>query len=268
MKTTVNKFPKIVTRLFWITIFILVWQGYVKLFDVSPMLFPPVEEIVKELWQGFVTGDLLAQTLYSMWIIVLGLAVAAVAAFLLALLSGINGVTNSFVDTLMTIMHPLPGLALLPLVIMWFGTGSLAVLVIIVHSALWPILQNILTGFKSVPQIYLDTAKSFSLGGAATVFEIMLKSSMAYIISGVKIGWARAWRALISAEMVFGAVGNKGGIGWFILKQRTFMNTAGLFAGIIVVIALGVLVEDCIFAFVEKNTVKKWGMIKEQGGEG
>ncbi|MEG0092189.1 MAG: ABC transporter permease, partial [Oscillospiraceae bacterium] len=118
MKTTVNKFPKIVTRLFWITIFILVWQGYVKFFNVSPMLFPPVEEIAKELWQGFVTGDLLVQTLYSMWIIVLGLAVAAVAAFLLALLSGINGVTNSFVDTLMTIMHPLPGLALLPLVIM------------------------------------------------------------------------------------------------------------------------------------------------------
>ena len=83
---------------------------------------------------------------------------------------------------------------------------------------------------------------------------------MAYLISGLKIGWARGWRAFISAEMVFGAVGEKGGIGWYILTQRTFMNTAGLFAGIILVIIVGMLVEDVLFGAIEKHTLEKWGM--------
>lgn len=87
------------------------------------------------------------------------------------------------------------------------------------------------------------------------LFEIMLPSSMGYIISGVKIGWARAWRAFISAEMVFGSVGGKGGIGWYIFNQRTFMDTAGLFAGIILVIVIGILVENVLFAAMEKKYV-------------
>lgn len=60
--------------------------------------------------------------------------------------------------------------------------------------------------------------------------------------------------------MVFGAVGAKGGIGWYILTQRTFMNTAGLFAGIILVIFIGMLVEDGLFSVIEKCTLTKWGM--------
>ena len=75
----------------------------------------------------------------------------------------------------------------------------------------------------------------------------------------MKIGWARAWRALISAEMVFGAVGSKGGIGWYLLNQRTFMDTSGLFAGIILVILIGIFVEDVVFGAIESRTLKKWG---------
>lgn len=92
--------------------------------------------------------------------------------------------------------------------------------------------------------------------------EIRLKASLAYLISGLKIGWARGWRAFISAEMVFGAVGKHGGIGWYILTQRTFMNTAGLFAGMILVIVIGIVVEDVVFAGLERRTLEKWGMKK------
>ncbi|MEG0541595.1 MAG: ABC transporter permease subunit, partial [Angelakisella sp.] len=105
-----------------------------------------------------------------------------------------------------------------------------------------------------------DTGRNLSMKPLAVTCEIMVRASAGYALSGIKIGWARAWRALISAEMAFGAVGLLGGIGWYILKQRTFMNTSGLFAGIVVVIILGILVEDVLFATVEKHTVQKWGM--------
>ena len=195
-----------------------------------------------------------------MGIIGWSLVISGVLAVVLALLSTWSNVMESLIDTLTALAHPLPGLALLPLIIMWFGTGSGAVTAIVVHSALWPVLVNLLSGFRSMPSIYEDIGRSLSMSTAAITLEIRLRASMAYLISGLKIGWARGWRAFISAEMVFGAVGEKGGIGWYILTQRTFMNTAGLFAGIILVIIVGMLVENVLFGAIEKHTLEKWGM--------
>ena len=247
-------------RIFWCLCFLLIWELWVKLFHVSPMLFPSVEQVFCTLWEDLVHGSLLGQTLSSLWLIALGLGIALVLSLGFSLLSLASPVFMSMTDTLTSMAHPLPGLALLPLIIMWFGTGTNAILAIIVHSALWPMLLNLLTGFSAVPKIYLDVGKNFSMGSVAITLEIMLRASMGYLLSGVKIGWARAWRALISAEMVFGAVGNNGGLGWYLLNQRTFMDTSGLFAGILLVIFVGILVEEVLFSAVEKRTLKRWGM--------
>lgn len=247
-------------RLLWICVLIAVWEAGVKLTDVSPLLFPSVEEVAATLYKGIVSGDLLWQSGYSVGIIGVALLVSTVLAVLLALCSSRSRIAASFIDTLTTLAHPLPGLALLPLIIMWFGTGTGAVLAIVVHSALWPILVNLLSGFQSMPSIYEDVGRCLSMPPGAITMEIRMRASLGYLLSGLKIGWARGWRAFISAEMVFGAVGAKGGIGWYILTQRTFMNTAGLFAGIILVIAVGMLVEDVLFAAVERHTLEKWGM--------
>ncbi len=247
-------------RLGWIGLFLIVWEAGVKITDVSPMLFPPVETVFAVLFQGLFQGELLWQTLYSVWIIVLSLVISAVLAVVLALASGRHPAAASLIDTVTALAHPLPGLALLPLIIMWFGTGTGAVTAIVVHSALWPVLVNLLSGFQSMPPVYEEVGRNLSMPGWRITLEIRLRASLAYLISGLKIGWARGWRAFISAEMVFGAVGEHGGIGWYILTQRTFMNTAGLFAGIILVIAVGILVEDVVFGAVERRTLERWGM--------
>lgn len=257
-----KELSKTTQRVFWVAVLLVLWEAGVRLFSVSPLLFPSVGLVLQTLWESLTSGDLLYQAAYSLGIILLGMLIATVAAVALALAATRWRVAGSLIDTLTAIMHPLPGLALLPLIIMWFGTGSGAVLVILVHSALWPVLLNVSAGLAAVPQMYLDCARNFSMRKTAIIFEVMLKSAAVYLLSGVKIGFARAWRALISAEMVFGAVGAKGGIGWYILNQRTFMNTAGLFAGIIVVIVLGIVIEDVFFALLEKHTVEKWGMTK------
>ncbi len=255
-----HKRKKWLERLGWTGLLLVLWEGSVKALHVSPLLFPPVEEVVLTLYEGMVRGNLLWQSLYSVGMIAAALGISAVLAVALALLSTWSRVMESLIDTLTTLAHPLPGLALLPLIIMWFGTGTGAVTAIVVHSALWPVLVNLISGFKSMPPIYEDIGRSLSMSPAAITIEIRLRASLAYLISGLKIGWARGWRAFISAEMVFGAVGDKGGIGWYILTQRTFMNTAGLFAGIILVIMIGMLVEDVLFAAIEKHTLEKWGM--------
>ena len=247
-------------RAFWCLALLLIWELWVKLFHISPMLFPSVEDVAYTLWSDLAHGSLPAQTLSSLWLIALGLVMAAGLALILCLLSLRFPLFMSFADTLTAMAHPLPGLALLPLIIMWYGTGSRAVLAVIVHSALWPMILNLMAGFSSVPDVYTDTGRNLSMSPWAVTLEIRLPASMPYLLSGIKIGWARAWRALISAEMVFGAVGAKGGIGWYLLNQRTFMDTAGLFAGIILVVLIGIFVEDVLFSLIEARTLRQWGM--------
>lgn len=251
---------KAAVRCFWVALLLLAWQVSVMASGVSPLLFPSPGNVVVVLWESFTSGDLLYQSLFSLGLIVLGLVVGTVLAFLLALLSMRWVVAEDLIDTLSAIAHPLPGIAILPLIIMWFGTGTGAITAIIVHACLWPMLLNLIAGFRSVPPIYGDIGRNLSMKPSAVAVGILIPASCSYIISGAKIGWARAWRALISAEMVFGAIGSKGGIGWYIFKQRTFMNTAGLFAGIIVVIIIGMLVEDLLFRKLEQRTIQKWGM--------
>jgi NitT/TauT family transport system permease protein len=101
----------------------------------------------------------------------------------------------------------------------------------------------------------MDLGKNLSMSDWKVLFEIKLPASMGYIISGMKIGWARGWRAFISAEMVFGSIGGKGGIGWYIFNQRNFMDTPGIFAGILVVIIIGIIVENGIFGWLEKKCI-------------
>ena len=242
-----------VQRAFWILVLLVVWEVSVKASHVSPLLFPSVERVLETLAEDLIHGNLLIQTVSSVGLLLAALVISLFGAFLLAWFSRLGGLCESFVDTLTVVAHPLPGLALLPLIIMWFGTGTGAVLAIVVHSAIWPLLLNLMTGFSEVPSIYTDVGKNLSMSKHRILFEIMLPASAGYIVSGIKIGWARGWRAFISAEMVFGSIGGKGGIGWYIFNQRTFMDTPGLFAGIILVILIGILVENVLFGAIEKR---------------
>jgi NitT/TauT family transport system permease protein len=245
--------------LFWVLVLLAAWQLIAMSGTVSGLLLPGIGDVASALIDSLLHGDLLYQIYYSLKLIVIGLVIAVILAILLALISQKNMMFAGLARVLTALGHPLPALALLPLIIIWFGIGDASIVFIIVHSALWPVLINLSAGFRSVPQIYLDAGRNLELPPLEIAYEIRLKASLPHLISGVRIAFARSWRALIGAEMVFGAIGLKGGVGWYIFKQRTFMNTPGLFAGIVVVIVIGLLIESFLFGLIEKKTVKKWG---------
>jgi len=244
---------------FWVVILLAGWQIAATWGGVSRLLLPGIDEVVVTLIHSFLHQDLGYQLYYSLKVILMGILIALILGVFLALASQKYRMIAGLARVLSVIGHPLPALALLPLVIIWFGTGEASIVAIIVHSALWPILINLNAGFQAVPTIYLDVGRNLQLSPFFMAYEIKIKSSLPYLISGIKIAFARSWRALIGAEMVFGAVGLKGGIGWYIFKQRTFMNTSGLFAGILVVILVGLFVETFLFNYLEKKTIRKWG---------
>ena len=87
-----------------------------------------------------------------------------------------------------------------------------------------------------------------------------LPGALPSIVSGLKIGWAFAWRTLIAAELVFGVSSGAGGLGWFIFENKNMLDIPNVFAGLLTVILIGLVVENLIFQTIERRTVQRWGM--------
>jgi NitT/TauT family transport system permease protein len=92
------------------------------------------------------------------------------------------------------------------------------------------------------------------------VTQILIPAAFPSILTGLKIGWAFAWRTLIAAELVFGVSSGKGGLGWFIFEAKNQLNIPEVFAGLLTIIMIGLFVENVIFRWIEQNTIQRWGM--------
>jgi NitT/TauT family transport system permease protein len=101
---------------------------------------------------------------------------------------------------------------------------------------------------------------NYGLRGLRYVTKILIPAAFPSILTGLKIGWAFAWRTLIAAELVFGVSSRSGGLGWFIFENRNQLEIPSVFAGLLTVILIGLLVESVIFRALENATVRKWGM--------
>ena len=149
----------------------------------------------------------------------------------------------------------------MPIIIIIFGIKPEVIVLLVVHAVLWPMSRSILDGFLAVPKIYVEAGMNIGLKGLTLLWGVYLPAAMSYILSGLKVGWARAWRGLISAEMIFG-IATCPGIGLFINQMRTNMNNAEMYATLIVIIIIGLVVQYGILVPIENYTIKKWGMSK------
>ncbi len=243
----------------WLAAIPLVWILLRSLFPQSDLILPSLSAIGGEMLKGFVSGSLLERTLLSLAVTLAALLLGTLAAFFLAGAGSLHPAPASLVRTMNALFHPLPGMALLPLVILWLGTGLPAVMFIILHSVIWPMTTNLDAGLKAMPRDWLLFSRNLQIRPLDRFFRVSLPAIFPHFLAGLKIGWSRAWRALISAEMIFGAVGGNGGLGWHLFNQRMFMNSAGMYAGILIIMLIGISVEKGIFTLLEKHILSRWG---------
>jgi NitT/TauT family transport system permease protein len=236
------------------------WEAWTRLAAVSPLLFPPASTVLAAFARSVASGEIPGYAGQSLKILLTGMAVGAGLALVLTTLAVTTRLGAEVLETLTSMFNPLPAIALMPLALLWFGLGPRALVFVIIHSVLWPMSLNTYAGFVTVPPTLRRVGQNFGLSGWRLVTGILLPAAFPYILSGVKIGWAFAWRTIIAAEMVFGVAGSQGGLGWFIYQNRFEMNTDLVFAGLLTVILIGLLVEHLFFRWLERRTVLRWGM--------
>jgi NitT/TauT family transport system permease protein len=237
----------------------VIWEAYARHLN-NPLLVPTFTDTIKALWEAMVFGDLFGKSLNSIRLLLQGYAIGLGLAVALTTFAMMTQIGNDLLETLTAMFNPLPAIALLPISLIWFGLGDKSIMFVLVHSVLWAVALNTHSGFKSVSNTLRMVGRNYGLRGIGYVRKILIPAAFPSILTGLKIGWAFAWRTLIAAELVFGASSGKGGLGWFIYESKNQLDIPSVFAGLFTVIIIGLLVENLIFRNIEAATVRKWGM--------
>ena len=236
-----------------------IWQAYVSITNVNPLLFSSPREVADAFWDGWRDGTLARTTWATLKILGIGIGIGIVVASVLNLLAALTRIGQDLLSLLTAILNPLPGVAVLPLAILWFGLNTNALLFVIANAAAWPIAININTGFKTVNQTIVAVGRNIGLSGWRLVSDVLAPAALPYAISGLKTAWAFGWRTIIAAELVFGVAGADGGLGTYINNAKLYLQIPSVFAGLVTIALLGVLFE-AVFTLLERRTVVRWGM--------
>jgi NitT/TauT family transport system permease protein len=237
----------------------LIWELYARWID-NPLILPTLTDTVRTFFGDLLSGVLIDRVATSLRSLLLGYFAGLLLATLLTTVAVSTRIGSDLLSTLTAMFNPVPAIALLPLALIWFGLGTPSLVFVIVHSVLWAVALNTLTGFRSVPETLRMSGRNYGLTGIRYVALILIPAAFPSILAGLKIGWAFAWRTLIAAELVFGVSSRSGGLGWYIFEARSELETSRVFAGLLTVILIGLTVEAVIFRFIEKKTVLRWGM--------
>lgn len=237
----------------------VIWELYARYLD-NPLLFPTLSETFQSLVEHVSSGRLPARAWTSIKILLLGYASGITIAGVLTVLAINTQIGTDLLETATAMFNPLPAIALLPLALIWFGLGTGSLVFVLIHSVLWAVALNTHSGFLGVSQTLRMVGRNYGLRGLSYVFKILIPAAFPSILTGLKIGWAFAWRTLIAAELVFGVSSGQGGLGWFIFENRNVLDIPAVFAGLLTVIMIGLVVENLVFRTIERRTIRRWGM--------
>src|SRR5918993_2440544 len=236
-----------------------IWEVYARILD-NPLLFPTFSETVEALFSSTASGELPRALWFTINLLMKGYLAGLILAVVLTAFASASRIGADLLETLTSMFNPLPSIALLPLALIWFGLGDGSVIFVLIHAVLWAVALNTFSGFKALSPTLRMVGQNYGLSPVGFITKILIPGAFPSILTGLKIGWAFAWRTLIAAELVFGVSSGSGGIGWYIFEHKNQLLIPNVFAGLLTVILFGLFVENVIFRTIEERTVRRWGM--------
>jgi NitT/TauT family transport system permease protein len=235
-----------------------IWE-IVALAGIFPRrLFPTIEEVAASFVRLTAAGILPHHALDTVIRLLSGFALAALIGVTIGVLMGRSRRAEDICLPLVSICAPIPGLAYAPLFLLWFGLGNVSAVLLVGFVSAFPILFNSWTGVKAVKEIWVRSAQSMGADDRRLFSHVILPGALPYILTGLRLGLAQAWRILVAVEMLAAV---PWGLGWLIFGAREFLNTDVMLAGIAVIALIGLGLEKFVFQKIEDYTVVRWGMI-------
>ena len=236
------------------------WEIVAHLGIFPERLFPPLETIAAAFLQLTLSGILPRHAIETLFRLLTGFAIAAVVGVAVGIAMGRSRRAQDIFLPLVSIGAPIPGLAYAPLFLLWFGLGNLSAILLVGFVAAFPVILNTWTGVKAVKEIWVRSALALGANDRRMFRRVILPGALPYILTGLRLGLAQAWRILVAVEMLASV---SWGLGWLIFGAREFLNIDVMLAAITVIAIIGLTLEKLVFQRLENYTVVKWGMVAQ-----
>ena len=224
----------------------------------SPVLVPSPESVGRYLWEIIRDGTLWSSTVVTLKRLLAGYVIGLLAGVPLGLLTARIRVLRDTVGMLALGLQGLPSVCWVPLALLWFGQTESAMLFVVIMGTLWSVILATETGVRNVNPIYVRAASTMGSQGIHMWVHVMLPASLPFIVSGMKQGWAFAWRSLMAAE-IYVTILTGFGLGHLLHYGRE-LNAMDQVVGIMIVIVLiGLLADKILFSPWEKFLHHRWG---------
>ena len=224
----------------------------------APALMPTLPKVAATLWAVLIDGSMIGHAAATLYRVLFGLALAVVAGLPLGILMGRFRAVENFILPLASALMPIPSLAWVPVFILWFGLGNTVAILIVFYAALFPMLLNAWAGVRAVNPLWLRAAGAMGADDPRLFRHVILPGALPYILTGLRLGLAQAWRILVGVEMLAAV---PWGLGWMIFGAREFLNMDVMLAGVAVIAIIGLALEKLVFQRLENYTVVRWGMM-------
>ena len=234
----------------WIVpiLLIVIWQILVQVGWLSTRVLPAPTGVVQAGIQLIKSGELLHHMGVSTWRAFVGFVIGGGIGAALGLLNGVSRVSEKLSDTTIQMIRNIPHLALIPLVILWFGIGEQAKLFLVALGVMFPIYLNTFHGIRSVDPGLIEMGKVYGLRGSSLFWRIILPGALPSILVGVRYALGIMWVTLIVAE----TIASDSGIGYMAMNAREFMQTDVVVLSILLYALLGKLADTAARLLEEK----------------
>src|SRR5574340_287426 len=248
----------ITKRVIFFILLIVFWELLFQWGIWPEYVLPSPVSVYKTLIHGFQDRTLLIGIAISMKRIAIGYGISIIIGIFLGLLIGRIRIFEETLGSLISGLQTLPTICWLPLALLWFGLNDRAIIFLVIMGAVLSITIATDTGVKSVPSLYLRAAKTMGAKGWKLYLEVIIPAAFPHIITGMKQGWSFAWRSLMAGELLFVSMG----LGHLLTIGRELNNMSQVIAVMLVIIAIGILVDRLFFFKVERRIRERWGLTK------
>jgi ABC-type nitrate/sulfonate/bicarbonate transport system permease component len=219
---------------------LVVWQGLASAGLISSRLMPAPVDVVLAAYSLILSGELVHHLGISLARAAAGFVVGGAIGFLLGLVNGISPLADRLFDTSVQMIRNIPHLAMIPLVILWFGIGEEAKLFLVALGVMFPIYLNTYHGIRSIDRGLIEMAESYGLSGWRLFVQVILPGALPSILVGVRFALGIMWLTLIVAE----TISSSSGIGYMAMNAREFLQTDVVVVAILLYALLGKIADS------------------------
>jgi len=247
----------IARQLVFYAVLVVLWILVTRLHLWPPYLVPTPRGVFESLRAGFADHSFWIAIAVSMRRIAIGYAISVAIGIALGLALASSQFLEQTLGGLLVSLQSLPSICWLPMAVLWFGLSERAILFVVIMGSVLSVTISMETGRKQMPKIYSLAGRNLGAHGLRLFLFVLFPASLPYLLTGLKQGWAFAWRSLIAGEMIFVSLG----LGQLLMMGRDLNDMSQVIAVIILIIAIGYVVDGLIFKVMERWLQYKWGLI-------